>query len=121
MMGRQEVPAQLLYLFDLNSSLDGDALGDALRPTTGLLTDGRFACRPPIARRRLIAGFSEVFIESAFAEVIPYSSASIIAFKDHLTISSHTESPCLTTGPNGSLEIVSGNTMCSSGLLILVL
>jgi hypothetical protein len=50
------------------------------------------------------AGLSEVFIESALAEVIPYSSASIIAFKDHLTISSHTESPCLTTGPKGSLE-----------------
>ena len=41
----------------------------------------------------LICGLSEVFIESAFDEVIPYSSASIITFRDHLTMSSQTASP----------------------------
>ena len=40
-----------------------------------------------------IWGLSEVFIESAFAEVMPYSSASIITFNDQRTISSQTESP----------------------------
>ena len=68
-----------------------------------------------------IAGFSVLIIESIFFEVTPYSSASIITFKDHLTTSSHAESPSLTTGPNGSFDIVSGKTTCSSGFFILVL
>ena len=64
---------------------------------------------------------SDVTVLEALDELTPYSSASIIVLRDHLTISSHTESPCLTTGPNGSLEIVSGNTLCSSGFDIFVL
>jgi len=46
-----------------------------------------------------------------FSELTPYSSASIQTFNDHLTTSAHVASPSLTTGPKGSLEIVSGKTM----------
>ena len=56
-----------------------------------------------------------------FELVKPNSSASIIAFNDHLTTSAQSPSPSLTTGPKGSLEIVSGNTTCASGSASLVL
>src|SRR3546814_10406176 len=43
-----------------------------------------------------------------FAASIPNSSAWIIANTDHITMSFHWESFWRTTGPSGSLEIVSG-------------
>ena len=52
--------------------------------------------------------------------IIFYNKKSLV-FNDQRTMSSQTASPCLTTGPKGSLEIVSGRTMCSSGFFILVL
>src|SRR3546814_4709376 len=45
---------------------------------------------------------------SMFAASIPNSSAWIIANTDHITMSFHWESFWRTTGPSGSLEIVSG-------------
>src|SRR3546814_10347366 len=58
---------------------------------------------------RLISGLVVSAITlSMFAASIPNSSAWIIANTDHITMSFHWESFWRTTGPSGSLEIVSG-------------
>ena len=51
-----------------------------------------------------------------FFEVMPISSASSIANIDHFTTSNQRSSPWRTAGPSGSLEMISGRMMCSSGL-----
>ena len=48
------------------------------------------------------------FMSSTFSMVTPYSSASTIAVKAQRTTSDHCSSPWATTGPSGSLEMISG-------------
>ena len=50
-------------------------------------------------------------------EVIPISSALIIALSDQRTILNQTSSPWRTTGPRGSFEMISGKTTWLSGLV----
>ena len=52
---------------------------------------------------------------------MPNSSASIITLRVHLVMFAQFSSLPLTTGPNGSLEIVSGKIIWSAGFLVLVL
>ena len=54
---------------------------------------------------------------STLAAVMPFSSAAICPKAIHLTMSNHWSSPCRTAGASGSLEMVSGSTMKSAGLL----
>ena len=62
-------------------------------------------------RMRLMAGLSLFIISSTFFEVMPYSSASIWANSVQRTMSANWLSPWRTTGPSGSLEMISGRTM----------
>jgi hypothetical protein len=63
----------------------------------------------------LTSGFSEAAISSRFAEVTPYSSAATSALRVQRTMSAHWLSPWRTTGPSGSLEMISGRMMKFSG------
>ena len=65
-------------------------------------------------RMRLIAGLSLFSISSTFFEVMPYSSASSMAYCDQRTMSANWLSPWRTTGPKGSLEMISGRMKKSS-------
>ncbi len=49
-----------------------------------------------------------LFISSTFWLVMPFSSASMRPYTIHLTIENQSSSPRRTTGPRGSLEMVSG-------------
>ena len=62
-------------------------------------------------RMRLIVGLSLFSISSTFFDVMPYSSASIMAYSAQRTMSANWLSPWRTTGPSGSLEMISGRMM----------
>src|ERR1700738_4688767 len=68
---------------------------------------------PSNPSRRLISGFSDVAFSSTFLDVTPNSSALIIAKLTHFTTLNQRSSPCRTTGPSGSLEMISRRTILS--------
>jgi len=86
-----------------------DLLDDRVDP---LLVDAeRLAMPGVVPRMRLMVGLSLFIISSTFFEVMPYSSASSWANRAQRTMSANWLSPWRTTGPSGSLEMISGSTM----------
>jgi hypothetical protein len=65
---------------------------------------------------RLIEGLSLFSISSTVLELMPYSSASSMAYCDQRTMSANWLSPWRTAGARGSLEMISGSTMKSSAV-----
>ena len=61
-------------------------------------------------------GFSLFSISSTFFDEMSYSSASSMANSAQRTMSPNWLSPWRTAGPSGSLEMISGSTMKSSGV-----
>ncbi len=55
-------------------------------------------------------GLALLACSSTFADVTPYSSASIMADSDQRTTFSQASSPWRTNGPSGSFEMISGST-----------
>ena len=68
-------------------------------------------------KSRFISGFSFSLLPSSFAlaDVIPSSSPACMAFRVHETMSAQLSSPSRTTGPRGSLEMISGRMTWASG------
>ena len=58
-----------------------------------------------------MVGFSLFSISSTFFELMPYSSASSMAYCVQRTMSANWLSPWRTAGASGSLEMISGRTM----------
>ena len=65
---------------------------------------------------RITSGFFDFSASSMFFEVMPSSSALIIAYNVHFTISIQSSSRSRTTGASGSFEMTSGRMTWSPGL-----
>src|ERR1700732_3324974 len=96
-----------------NLAIIADELDDAIRPFR--VESHRFA---EVAFKSEQTPDLRVFgcrLFTTFLDVTPNSSAMIIAKLTHFTILNQRSSPCRTTGPSGSLEMISGRTILSSG------
>ena len=71
---------------------------------------------PSVPTKRITSGFFDFIASSMFLELMPSSSALIMANSVHFTSSSQSSSFCRTTGASGSLEITSARMTWSAGL-----
>ena len=92
----------LAVIADMLDDADGPVLGQA-----ELLAVIAFGADEALDR----PDWSDFSASSTFFDVMPSSSALIIAKSVHLTMSNHWSSPWRTAGPSGSLEMISGSTM----------